>query len=126
MKIIYLIPILLLVSCKSFKVKVLDGSEGDSGKELIGEIKQIKQHGYHYPIKEDGTKRSDFNSELFYDKKNRLTKQVDKYSKYPKYHEVTTYRYKKNLLENLEKYFGGREDINTIEFRDFIFDNNQK
>jgi len=32
---------------------------------------------------------------------------------------------KKNLLENLEKYFGGREDINTIEIRDFIFDNRE-
>ena len=32
---------------------------------------------------------------------------------------------KKNLLENLDKYFNGREDINTSEIRDFIFENRE-
>tara|TARA_Y100000389_G_scaffold198035_2_gene233811 strand:- start:9743 stop:10105 length:363 start_codon:yes stop_codon:yes gene_type:complete len=32
---------------------------------------------------------------------------------------------KKNLLENLEKYFNGRDDINTTEIRDFIFENRE-
>lgn len=32
---------------------------------------------------------------------------------------------KKNLLETLEKYFDGREDIDVIAVRDFLFENRE-
>lgn len=101
MKIIYLTPLLLmLLSCSPVKINMLGGTEGNSSKELIGDIKHIKQHAYHYPIKENGAKMPDYNIELFYNKKNILVRQIDSYPKYPKYHEETTYKYKKNLLES--------------------------
>lgn len=110
MKKIYFISILFaFLSCNSIKVKEM---ELDSTQDLVGKIKQIEMTTFHYPINDKDTIVRKINSIIFFDKKNRITKQIDYY---PKFIDETDFNYKNNLLENTISKIGKR--INKTEYK---------
>ena len=93
MKTIYLILILLLCSCKPIVFKEL---QMDYTQNLIGKIKEIKTKNFYYTDNNKDTIINRWSSIMYFDKKNNIVKQIDKYSKFTA--ETSNY-YKDNLLE---------------------------
>ncbi|CAM4279033.1 hypothetical protein [Flavobacterium terrigena] len=93
MKTIYLILILLLYSCKPIVFKEL---QMDHTQDLIGKIKEIKTKNFYYTDNNKDTIINRWSSIMYFDKKNNIIKQIDKYSKFTA--ETSNY-YKDNLLE---------------------------
>lgn len=94
MKKIFFIPLIfILLSCNSIKIKEI-GS--DSTQELVGKIKKIEMTELNYSVNDKDTIFLEVNSILFFDNKNRITKQIDYY---PKFIDETDFNYKKDLLE---------------------------
>jgi hypothetical protein len=125
MKLLYLIPIFLLFSCTSIKIRE---TGMDSIQDLIGEIKQINVTTYRYPINSKDTIVDIGKSIVFFDSRNKIIKQIDQY---PKYSQVSTFNYTNGLLEstvsknekNTSKVeFKYDKRKNVIEFRQFIND----
>lgn len=110
MKKIYFMSMLFaFLSCNSIKVKEM---ELDSTQDLIGKIKQIEMTTFHYPIFDKDTIVHKENSIIFFDKKNKITKQI---YYFPKFIDETDFNYKKNLLENTISKNGKR--INKTEYK---------
>lgn len=125
MKLLYLIPIFLLFSCTSIKIKEMGM---DSIQDLIGEIKQINVSTYRYPINSRDTIVDIDKSIVFFDSRNKIIKQIDQY---PKYSELSKFNYTNGLLEstvsknekNTSKVeFKYDKKKNVIEFRQSIND----
>lgn len=84
----------------------------DSTQELLGKIKKIEMITFHYPINDKDTIVRKVNSIIFFDNKNRITKQIDYY---PNFIDETDFNYKNNLLENTISKIGKR--IRKIEYK---------
>lgn len=77
----------------------------DSTQDLIGKIKQVEISTLRYPINKKDTIIQKENSVVYFDVKNRITKQIDYYLKFT---DETAFNYKNNLLENTVSKSGKR------------------
>jgi hypothetical protein len=108
-KLIFIPIIFVFLSCNSIKIKEM---EMDSTQELIGKVKQIEMNTFRYPIRKNDTIVRKENSVVFFDKKNRIIKQIDYYLKFI---DETDFNYKNNLLENTISKSGKR--IRKTEYK---------
>lgn len=111
MKIIYFIPVIFLLSCKSIKVK---GIENDSTQKLIGKIKQMNVNTFRYA---KDTIMFKENKVVFFDMKNKIIKQINYY---PKIQEETIFNYKNELLQNTTSKIGKR-----TRRTEYVYDTNK-
>lgn len=109
MKLTYLIPLLLIFSCKPIKIKEI---KMDLTQDLIGEIEQINVTTFHYPLNSNDTIISTENSIITFNSKNKITKQIDSYSKFT---EETTFIYNHDLLVSTISKNGNR--VRKIEYK---------
>jgi hypothetical protein len=93
-KIFFISVLLIFLSCNSVKIKRI---EMDYTQDLIGKIKQIEMSSFRYPTNKKDTVVHEEKSIAFFDKKNKIIKQIDYY---PKFIDETYFNYKKDLLES--------------------------
>jgi hypothetical protein len=125
MKFIYFILFLFLISCNSVKIKEM---EMDSTQDLTGKIQQINISTIHYPISIKDTITREEKSVIFFDSKNKITRQIDFY---PKFKDETSFVYKNKQLVSTISKIGNQTTIieykydknkNVIEYKQLVND----
>lgn len=111
-KIIFTTILFLFISCNSIKIKEI---ESDSTQELIGKVKQIEMNTFHYPINKKDTIIRKEKSVIYFDEKNRITKQIDYYLKFI---DETDFNYKNNLLQNTVSKSGEKNHKTEYKYDD--------
>ncbi len=108
-KIFFISVVLMFLSCNSVKIKRI---EMDYTQDLIGKIKQIEMSSFRYPTDKKDTVVHEEKSTAFFDKKNKIIKQIDYY---PKFIDETYFNYKNDLLESTVSKIDKRSS--KIEFK---------
>lgn len=97
MKKFVLLFMIFIYSCSSVKIK----EENEDSTLLQGKVKRIEATSLLYSVGKDNTPSNIINSDIFYDKKNRIIKQFDCYNTTNCDSTIFKYDYNSGFLVNI-------------------------